>query len=90
MFDMMNMIGLNPIEPNGMTNYIMNSDETADAILSVFDKAVMEGLTSAEAISYAMEVTKAREEDLTDYDIDRINRKIEAVSNSNFYNGGRF
>jgi len=79
-------IGFNPMaqQLNGFTTYIMNSDETTDAIIETFENAIAEGLSSNEALQYALRYHNVSLDDLTYVDRNRINRKVEAVSGSSF------
>ena len=73
----------NPMNPNGFTLYVMNSAETTDKIIDRFEDALADGMECADALGYAFQSVGVTPDDLTGTDIDRINRKIEALSESN-------
>lgn len=86
MFD----ISFNPIVPNGFTTYVMDSAQRTDAVIQTFDQAFAAGLSSQEALNYALQANGVKQENLTFPDIERINRKVEAVSGGNFNAERRF
>ena len=87
---MLNPISFNPFNPNGFTTYVMQSAESADAVINTFEQAFAAGMNSDEALTYALQSNGIRQENLTFTDIERINRKVEAISGSTFNTERRF
>lgn len=80
----------NPFNPDGFTTYVMQSSESTDAVLNTFEQALAAGLDSNEALSYAFQVNGVQQENLTLPDIERINKRVEAIANSTFNTERRF
>ena len=85
---MYNPIEFNPIEPNGFTMSIMQSAEDADNIIETFEEALRSGFGAEEALIYAVKANKVNREDLLPQDIARINKRVNAISES-FFNTER-
>jgi hypothetical protein len=54
-----------------------------DKIIRTFEQALQAGLNPNDAMITAMQQNNVREADLTDFDIDRLNRRIEAAYGAN-------
>lgn len=80
----------NPFNPDGFTTYVMQSSESTDAVLNTFEQALAAGLDSNEALNYAFQVNGVQQENLTLPDIERINKRVEAIVNSTFNTERRF
>lgn len=74
----------NPFNPDGFTTYVMQSSESTDAVLNTFEQAFAAGLDSDEALNYAFQANGVQQENLTLPDIERINKRVEAITNSTF------
>lgn len=80
----------NPFNPDGFTTYIMQSSESTDAVLDTFEQAFAAGLDSNEALSYAFQANGIQQENLTLPDIERINKRVEAIANNTLNTERRF
>lgn len=80
----------NPFNPDGFTTYVMQSSESTDAVLNTFEQALAAGLDLNEALNYAFQVNGVQQENLTLPDIERINKRVEAIVNSTFNTERRF
>lgn len=80
----------NPFNPDGFTTYVMQSSESTDAVLDTFEQALAAGLDLNEALNYAFQVNGVQQENLTLPDIERINKRVEAIANNTFNTERRF
>lgn len=80
----------NPFNPDGFTTYVMQSSESTDAVLNTFEQALAAGLDLNEALNYAFQVNGVQQENLTLPDIERINKRVEAIANNTFNTERRF
>lgn len=86
MFD----IGFNPITPNGFTTYVMDSSQRTDAVIYSFEQAFAAGYGSQEALNFALQTNNTSLDSLTYIDVERINRKVEAITGGSFNAERRF
>ena len=75
MFD----ISFNPMGPSPMSMYAMQSKMDTDKVIRTFEQALQMGYNPGDAMIAAMQQNNVRESDLTAFDIDRLNRRIEAA-----------
>lgn len=80
----------NPFNPDGFTTYVMQSSESTDAVLNTFEQALAAGLDLNEALNYAFQVNGVQQENLTLPDIERINKRVEAIANNTLNTERRF
>lgn len=80
----------NPFNPDGFTTYVMQSSESTDAVLDTFEQALAAGLDLNEALNYAFQVNGVQQENLTLPDIERINKRVEAIANNTLNTERRF
>lgn len=85
-------IGFNPMgQPlNGMTTYVMNSDEKADEVIDNFKNAVNAGIGFDEALRTALRDARMSMDDFTAQDQIRIKRKIKEISGTDFDTNRRY
>ena len=69
---------------NGLEVAIMNSAEKADIIIDDFKKMYRPGLDPNSVIDEIYSSRNINENDLTDTDIERVNRKIRYIYNTTF------
>lgn len=86
MFD----ISFNPITPNGFTTYVMDSSQRTDAVIHSFERALAAGYGSQEALDFALQTNNTSLDSLTYIDVERINRKVEAITGGSFNAERRF
>lgn len=72
-------ISFNPIGPSPMAMYVMQSEMDTDKIIRTFEQALQAGLNPNDAMITTMQQNNVRESDLTAFDIDRLNRHVEAA-----------
>lgn len=80
----------NPFNPDGFTTYVMQSSESTDAVLDTFEQALAAGLDLNEALNYAFQANGVQQENLTLPDIERINKRVEAIANNTLDTERRF
>jgi len=80
----------NPFNPDGFTIYVMQSSESTDAVLDTFEQALAAGLDLNEALNYAFQANGVQQENLTLPDIERINKRVEAIANNTLNTERRF
>ncbi len=69
---------------NGVANMVAQSEVNTDAILRIYNQYINAGYCSAIALAQAYEDTGISEDSLTDFDKERIKRRIEATGG--YYN----
>lgn len=69
----------NPNNLNGMQAMAMQSQVDTDAVIASFEEYINAGFPAAIALAQAFTVNKVSESNLTDFDKERINRKVEAL-----------
>ena len=67
---------------NGAEVAILQSSENADNVISDFEKAFMAGMDPNMVIRKVLDDRHLTNEDFTDSDIVRVNRKIESIYNA--------
>jgi hypothetical protein len=72
-------ISFNPMGPSPMSMYVMQSEMDTDKVIRTFEQALQMGYNPGDAMIAAMQQNNVRESDLTAFDIDRLNRRIEAA-----------
>ena len=76
----MRIDGFSPFHMNGFSTYVMNSSQDADEVILDFEQAMTLGLTTEEALKYALNLNDTSLEELTEYDKNRVLRKVEEIS----------
>ena len=66
---------------NGAQVMIMQSQESADNVIKSFEQYLSAGFGAEAALTQAYIVNNVSENDLTDFDKERIKRKVEDVTN---------
>lgn len=64
---------------NGFVNMVLQSQTNADKVINQFEKYINLGYCASAAINSAFQDTNLSEKDLTDFDKERIKRKVESV-----------
>ena len=80
---MFSPINFNPCVMNPFTMNIMQSAQNADNVIEAFEQAFSAGLSSEEALKEALRITKVNLNSLEFFDLNRVNRLVESVSNCN-------
>lgn len=83
--DFSNGIYTNDGRINGIEAMIMDSDEKADKIVKDFEEIMKNELSPYAALDQAFARNNVTEDDFTDFDLERINRKVNAI-----YKNGRY
>lgn len=81
---MMNINGITGLG-YGCDYYVMNSNDNADKVIKAFEVAIENGYDPVEVEQEIYKQTHVNPEDLTWYDKQRIQRKVEEI-----YNSGRY
>lgn len=68
---------------NGFKTMIMQSSENVDTVVNDFEKALAAGLDPNAALRKAMDDNHLTDDDFTNSDINRVNKKIEEIYRSN-------
>jgi hypothetical protein len=74
---------------NGMQAMIMQSQESADNVIKSFEQYLSAGFGTEAALTQAYMANNVSENDLTDFDKERIKRKVEDAAATNFGWGWR-
>ena len=67
---------------NGLEVYIMDSSAKADKVISDFEKKLTPGMDPNVLVDQIMRDNHISDRDFTDSDVNRINRRIEAIYKS--------
>jgi hypothetical protein len=67
---------------NGLEVMAMESSEAADKVINDFAEIIKVELSPYAALDQAFERNNISEDDLTDFDLQRINRKVNAIYKS--------
>ena len=66
-------------EINGIQTFIMQSAENADNVIADFEEAIAKGYNPNSVIDIILSNRGLTEEDFTNSDIKRINKRVEAI-----------
>lgn len=69
---------------NGMQSMIMQSQESADNVIKSFEQYLNARFDANTALTQAYMVNNVSDNDLTDFDKERIKRKVEETTDINF------
>lgn len=75
---------------NGMEVMIMESAETADKVINDFEEILKVELSPYAALDAAFEKNHVTENDFTDFDLERINKKVNAIYKDSMNRDGRY
>ena len=75
---------------NGMEVMIMHSNDMADKVINDFEQILQYELSPLAALDQAFKQNKVTEEDFSDFDLKRINRKVNAIYKNKMNRDGRF
>ena len=74
---------------NGIEAMVMQSSKNADDVINDFEKAFTAGLNPNNVLDTILQNRNLTEEDFTEDDIHRINRRIEAIYKTTDYQAWR-
>lgn len=83
----MYIFGLTDMGRNGFMNQIMQSSSDADLIIRDFEAAIEAGYNPNDVKEQILNNRGIKESDLTDMDINRINRRVENIYKNRKFGG---
>lgn len=78
-FNLANGVYNNSGQINGFEAMIMDSAETADKVINDFEEILKNEMSPYAALDAAFEKNHVTENDFTDYDLEHINRRVNAI-----------